>query len=68
MLNRPGFVGDFILWKPHGKQIAVIPFMSGRYQENFDDLSAVERHTRFGQHDHVRRIGKEDLEMTLGKL
>jgi phosphoglycolate phosphatase len=54
--------------KPNGKQICVIPFMSGMYDECFQDISEKEREERFGQHDHVRRFGADDIDRHLGSI
>lgn len=51
-----------------GLQLAVIPTMSGFYDENLGTISEEERVYRFGQKDHVRRFGESDLDMTLGKV
>jgi len=54
--------------KKDGLHICVIPFMGGKYDECFQDLSDEERARRFGQNDHVRRFGREDINSHLGKL
>jgi hypothetical protein len=54
--------------KPAGMHICVIPFMSGKYDECFQDLAPEERVRRFGQADHVRRFGIDDVDQHLGKL
>jgi len=54
--------------KVNGQHICIIPFVNGRYDESFQDLSDEERHVRFGQFDHVRRFGNEDISSHLGKL
>ncbi len=54
--------------KKDGTHLCVIPFMKGKYDESFQDLSNEERIRRFGQHDHVRRFGREDIASHLGKL
>lgn len=54
--------------KKNGFHIFVIPFMNGKYDECFQDLSEEERVRRFGQNDHVRRFGKEDISSHIGKL
>lgn len=51
-----------------GLHLCIIPFMSGKYDECFQDISDEERKQRFGQHDHVRRFGNEDIDSHLGKL
>jgi phosphoglycolate phosphatase len=54
--------------KDDGRHICVIPFMAGKYDECFQDIGNEERQRRFGQFDHVRRFGKEDMGSHLGKL
>lgn len=54
--------------KADGRQICIIPFSSGFYDETYVDLGPEERTRRFGQHDHVRRFGVEDAEAHLGKI
>ena len=54
--------------KNDGIHLCVIPFMGGKYDECFDDIGNEERTRRFGQFDHVRRFGREDIPMHLGKL
>ena len=54
--------------KPGGRQICIIPFASGKYDECFQDISPEERTRRFGQHDHVRRFGAEDRQRHLGSI
>ena len=54
--------------KPAGKQLACIPFMEGYYEEMLGELQPDERERRFGQDDHVRRIGSEDSAVTVGKI
>ena len=54
--------------KPNGHHVCVIPFLSGRYDESFDDIGDSERKRRFGQFDHVRRFGRENIPEHLGKL
>jgi hypothetical protein len=51
-----------------GKQLACIPFMSGRYEESFEILEEAESVRRFGRADHVRRLGASDAPMHLGQL
>ena len=64
----------YTLWHLHrmlkddGLHLCVIPFLSGKYDESFQELSNEERTRRFGQFDHIRRFGKEDVESHLGKL
>ena len=54
--------------KENGRHVCVIPFMGGKYDECFQNLSNEERERRFGQFDHVRRFGKEDISSHLGKI
>ena len=54
--------------KVEGIHMCIMPFMNGGYEECFEDLGDAERTKRFGQYDHVRRFGKEDIEMHLGKV
>lgn len=54
--------------KDTGRHICIIPFLSGKYDEAFQDLSDEERTIRFGQNDHVRRFGKTDLEKHIGSI
>lgn len=55
--------------KTDGLHACVIPISPGRWDESFDPaLSDSDRQKRFGQHDHVRRIGKLDIQSTLGKI
>jgi len=54
--------------KPTGKHLCVIPVLSGVYDECFDEIGDAERTRRFGQHDHVRRFGRDGLARTLGKI
>jgi phosphoglycolate phosphatase len=53
---------------PGGRQICVIPFMKGDWDERFFGLSDAERVMRFGQNDHVRKFGTEDKARSLGKV
>ena len=54
--------------KENGRHVCVIPFISGKYDECFQDMSGKERLRRFGQSDHVRRFGKDDISSHLGKV
>jgi len=52
-----------------GRIICSIPFLSGSYDCSFSpELNDTERTERFGQNDHIRRFGRNDLQMTLGKI
>lgn len=54
--------------KQSGVQLCCIPFMYGEWDECFTDIDVSERRRRFGQHDHVRRIGRANIEKTLNKI
>lgn len=54
--------------KPDGTHLFIAPFMSGRYEESFAVLDNAERTRRFGQWDHVRRFGRDDVSSHLGKI
>ncbi|WP_202841279.1 hypothetical protein [Luteimonas saliphila] len=56
------------MMKPSGRHLCVIPFTSGKYDESFQEISVEERVRRFGQFDHVRRFGNQDIGSHLGKL
>lgn len=53
--------------KEDGWHICVIPFMGGLYDECFEDISGDEAQQRFGQSDHVRRFGRDDIDNSLGR-
>lgn len=53
---------------PGGIHLCVIPFLKGEYDECFQDIGNDERTRRFGQFDHVRRFGSNDIASHLGKL
>jgi phosphoglycolate phosphatase len=55
--------------KDDGSQVCCIPVMRDQtYEEDLSELNSADATQRFGQHDHVRRFGALDLEMTLGML
>lgn len=54
--------------KPGGYHIFSLPILSGFYEEDLGSLSEKEAIARFGQCDHVRRIGRSDLAATLGMI
>lgn len=58
----------FRMQEKTGLQVACIPFMNGTYAEDFGPLTKEERISKFGQSDHVRRIGSQDVEYHPGKL
>ena len=51
-----------------GTHLFIAPFMPGRYDECFAELSDEERIARFGQFDHVRRFGRDDIGSHIGQL
>lgn len=51
-----------------GVHLCIVPFVSGRYDECFQEIDDDERSSRFGQYDHVRRFGKDDIQAHLGKI
>jgi hypothetical protein len=55
--------------KKDGHHVCIIPFSKGAWDECFDQgLSHEERKKRFGQWDHVRLFGRDDVFLNLGKL
>lgn len=54
--------------KPNGLHIFSIPLMSGYYDEYFGPLSKEEATKRFGQFDHVRLFGRQDLDRHVGAI
>lgn len=54
--------------KRGGKHIFCMPILSGQFEESLQPLSPEEAVRRFGQNDHVRRIGRADLDKTLGMI
>ncbi|UXU07195.1 class I SAM-dependent methyltransferase [Agrobacterium tumefaciens] len=52
----------------NGAHVCSIPICDGYYEESTFPLPDAERERRFGQFDHVRRFGTEDLHLTLGML
>lgn len=51
-----------------GTHMFIIPFMPGSWDESFQELPADVQTRRFGQHDHVRRFGRDDRQSHLGKI
>lgn len=45
-----------------------MPYMNGYYEECFGPISKEDATSIFGQFDHVRRIGKEDIQNTFGRI
>ncbi|MCI4589764.1 class I SAM-dependent methyltransferase [Sphingobium sp. BYY-5] len=54
--------------KKTGTHLCIIPFMAGRFDETFEDIGDQERSRRFGQYDHVRKFGRDDVGSHLGKI
>jgi phosphoglycolate phosphatase len=54
--------------KSDGRHVCIIPFMTGKYAESFQDISGDERKRLFGQNDHVRMFGTEDIPAHLGAV
>ncbi|WP_157699760.1 class I SAM-dependent methyltransferase [Pseudorhodoplanes sinuspersici] len=54
--------------KPTGYHICCIPIVSGSYETDFRAMDKNEATRRFGQFDHVRRFGVDDLHLTLGMI
>lgn len=54
--------------KPSGVHIFSIPFCSSGYEECLIDIGDEQRKIRFGQLDHLRRFGKNDIQKYLGKI
>jgi phosphoglycolate phosphatase len=53
---------------PRGKHVFSVPIMSGCYEEDFGELTHENATKRFGQFDHVRRFGRDDMDRHLGQL
>ncbi|HEY5890663.1 MAG TPA: hypothetical protein VIW94_08195 [Acidimicrobiia bacterium] len=51
-----------------GYHIFCIPIYPGTYAADFGDISRDRATKEFGQHDHVRRFGSDDLQFTLGMI
>lgn len=54
--------------KENGWHVCSIPFLGGFYEEHTGKLDDNEATRRFGQFDHVRRFGRDDLDNSLGKV
>lgn len=54
---------------PGGRQVCCIPIVRGRhYAEDLGPIAAEEAVARFGQDDHVRIFGEQDVQDTLGMI
>jgi hypothetical protein len=51
-----------------GIHLCIIPFVPGSYDECYGEIGDHERHRRFGQKDHVRSFGADDIDKHVGKL
>lgn len=52
-----------------GAIVCCIPFLPGYYgSDTSPEVSADQRTDRYGQWDHVRRFGTEDLDLSLGRV
>lgn len=55
--------------KSGGAHVFSVPILAGYYAEDLDpQMTNDERQVRFGQHDHMRRFGREDFYLTFGTL
>lgn len=54
--------------KENGVHVCCIPIVPGRYEADFKPLQREEATRRFGQSDHVRRFGADDIHLTLGMI
>ena len=53
---------------PGGRHMFIVPFTTGAYDESFQKMGTEERTRRFGQWDHLRRFGADDIGDHLGKI
>ncbi|MDX2382246.1 MAG: methyltransferase domain-containing protein [Acidimicrobiia bacterium] len=52
-----------------GRIVCCIPFLPGHYgSDTSSDLTDDQRNERYGQWDHVRRFGTDDLDLSLGRV
>lgn len=54
--------------KRTGIQVICVPFDEGKTSADFNIMSGREREERFGQRDHMRRFGVDDLNLNLGMV
>jgi hypothetical protein len=54
--------------KEDGRHMFALPIIGGWYDESFEPIGDEGRHNRFGQFDHVRKFGVEDLGTNIGSL
>lgn len=51
-----------------GRHMFVLPFTTGSYDESFQEIKNEERIRRFGQWDHLRRFGLDDVGDHIGRI
>lgn len=51
-----------------GTHFFSFPILHGKYSEDQNDIGDIERERNFGQSDHVRKFGREDLNNQIGKI
>jgi phosphoglycolate phosphatase len=51
-----------------GHHVFCVPIHPGYYEADLSELTPKERERRFFQGDHVRRFGKQDFHLTIGKI
>jgi SAM-dependent methyltransferase len=54
--------------KDSGRHVFAIPIYPGGYEEDLRPLSGEERKRRFAQEDHMRKYGRDDIHLTIGKI
>lgn len=54
--------------KPNGLHVFSAPFLSGHYDEYLGPLPKEESVRRFGQDDHIRKLGTDDTHLQLGLI
>lgn len=65
---------SYVLWHlqrcltDKGRHLFCIPVFPGKTFSDFSDLTDLERHNRFGQKDHVRQFGADDMDMNIGRV
>jgi SAM-dependent methyltransferase len=63
-----------VLWhlhralRPSGRHVFCLPVMTGNFAEDLGPLTREQREQLFGQFDHCRRFGRDDLHLTLGMI
>lgn len=54
--------------KPSGKHFMCLPFLGETYAEDLGPLTPKEAEKYFGQNDHVRKFGTQDIQRTIGMV